>query len=535
MSRQSHKIRIQLALGFGITLLIMVGFGVYIFLQAIPLAEKMTDAQQTSVGLGRGELQEAANQANRLVVAALLFVCIGIVVVTAFLLRVLYSISHALSMITESIGNVLSGAGDQEIVLSHKDEFGEIAAFFNEAMQRMRLNESYLKAQNEEMSSLLMKSLHLEQELRAQKENTEQTVQTRTQELHQEHARFLASINSLPFGFMFVNQQLKILALNPRMQKMFGIGDEHASLDVIAEGVRQNAELFQVLFKTSRQCIEHKCVIVKPDIEVDGRFMRALFSPVIMQDEAIGCAMLVEDVTEDRILQRAKDEFFSIASHELRTPLTAIRGNASMIQQYYASDLKDDSAKQMVDDIHSSSIRLIAIVNDFLDVSRLEQKKVELDFKEFSIVDVVKKVANEMETDIKEKGLYLKTDIEEHVPKVYADRGRIEEVLYNLVGNAAKFTKHGGITISVRYQKDVVKVEVADTGCGISRTSQNLLFRKFQQAHESLFTRETERGTGLGLYISKLLMGLMHGTIVLESSEVDKGSVFSFTVPTRRI
>src|SRR5213075_2929978 len=100
--------------------------------------------------------------------------------------------------------------------------------------------------------------------------------------------------------------------------------------------------------------------------------------------EAIGTAILVEDVTEERVMARSKDEFFSIASHELRTPLTAIRGNTSLIQQYYKAQLKDGQLNEMVGDIHESSLRLIEIVNDFLDASRLEQGKMQFHPEPFS-------------------------------------------------------------------------------------------------------------------------------------------------------
>jgi len=251
--------------------------------------------------------------------------------------------------------------------------------------------------------------------------------------------------------------------------------------------------------------------------------------------ETIGWVVLIEDTTEATIQERSKDEFFSIASHELRTPLTSIKGNASMIMDFYKDALKDPQLKEMVDDIHTSAERLIEIVNDFLDLSRLEQGKMSFAYVPTSLDKVIEGVTYEMKVVLNEKKIYLKTDklTLNSLPLVWADENRLKQVIYNLIGNAAKFTDEGGISIttSLSDDKTLIKVILTDTGRGMTEESQQLLFHKFQQASSSLLTRDTTRGTGLGLYISKMIVESMGGKIALESSVVDKGSVFSFTVP----
>jgi signal transduction histidine kinase len=247
----------------------------------------------------------------------------------------------------------------------------------------------------------------------------------------------------------------------------------------------------------------------------------------------IGTVLLAEDITEVKVLERSRDEFFSIASHELRTPLTAIRGNASMALEYYSDSLKDPGLNQIVEDIHDSSVRLIEIVNDFLDMSRLEQGKISFEFDECSIEEIVEGIAYEMKTVINEKKIKLRVDtmVLNTLPKVWTDKNRVKQILYNLVGNAVKFTDEGSVTINAWAGKDSVKITISDTGRGISMESRKLLFHKFQQAGDSLLTRDTTRGTGLGLYISRLIAEKMGGAIILESTEEGKGSVFSLTVP----
>jgi len=243
--------------------------------------------------------------------------------------------------------------------------------------------------------------------------------------------------------------------------------------------------------------------------------------------------VLFEDITEQEVLNRSKDEFFSIASHELRTPLTAIRGNASMIMDFFTEQMKDKQLEEMVHDIHGSSTRLIDIVNDFLDVSRLEQGKVTYTYEEVALDEVIETVMYEMKAMLQEKHLALEFDNKTLgvLPKIWTDRNRLKQIIYNMVGNAAKFTDKGSISIEAKVEGPLLKVYVIDTGRGISAEGQKLLFHKFQQAGSSLLTRDTTRGTGLGLYISKMMVENMGGTMALEHSEEGKGSTFSFTMP----
>jgi signal transduction histidine kinase len=186
----------------------------------------------------------------------------------------------------------------------------------------------------------------------------------------------------------------------------------------------------------------------------------------------------------------------------------------------------------MIGDIHKSSMRLISIVNDFLDTSRLELGKMEFKKEKVSMEGLIDEILKEFTTTGSMKKLYLEAEKSKtKIPSVLADRDRTRQILINLIGNAIKFTEKGGIKIKIEPEKTSVKVLVADTGKGISPESQNLLFRKFQQATESIFTRDAINGTGLGLYISRMMAEGMGGEVRLESSAVGKGSVFSLTLP----
>lgn len=354
-------------------------------------------------------------------------------------------------------------------------------------------------------------------------------LEANNQVLKQEKTRFLASINALSLGFMLTDANQRVLMLNPTLHKMFKIPIDS---DLAVSNERQHT-LIRQLLEHSKKCIETQKDTSYEFTTEKGHYYRSLMAPIISAEGVSGVVILVEDVTEARVLARSRDEFFSIASHELRTPLTAIRGNTSMIKNMYADQLKDPDLETMIDDIYGSSVRLIEIVNDFLDVSSLEQRKMKFTPANFSIEKVIEGVIYEMSGMANEHDVQviMKNNLDS-LPLVHADANRTKQIVYNLIGNAIKFTEKGTVTIRGEIEgKRYIKVYVTDTGRGISSKNQALLFHKFQQAGSSILTRDTTKGTGLGLYISKLLTEHMGGKMVLENSAEGKGTTFSFTLP----
>lgn len=369
-------------------------------------------------------------------------------------------------------------------------------------------------------------------ELAHEKANVERRVIERTKELHEERAKLHASIESLALGFVLIDPSGKVVIKNKAIGLL--LGDDAGFNDV--------NELSHVLhgFQLAKYCTSVLTIgapSVLNEVNYRDKVLRIFVAGVDPDDATsgqskIGSVVLIEDITEVKVLERSRDEFFSIASHELRTPLTAIRGNSSMILDYYKDSMQKE-AKDVIGDIHESSVRLISIVNDFLDMSRLEQGKVPFNYTECELDKIIENVVYEMRTDIKEKKLAIRYEgmTLGKLPKIWADETRTKQIVYNLVSNAIKFTdKNGNITIVPTVVRDHVKISVIDTGRGIPVESRKLLFHKFQQAGNSILTRETSRGTGLGLYISRLLAEEMGGELKLDHTETDKGSTFSFTL-----
>jgi signal transduction histidine kinase len=351
-------------------------------------------------------------------------------------------------------------------------------------------------------------------------------------ELQEEKARLTASITSLSLGFILTDTTEHIVVINPAASRTLELHQEATEFNQIESVLKNSIDLHMLHLK----CESERRTIEVTDIVFGNKYLRIFLAPILSTakglEELIGTVILLEDTTEAKVMERSKDEFFSIASHELRTPLTSIRGNTSMILDYYKDQLQDRDLVEMLKDINASSIRLISIVNDFLNVSRLEQKKMEFKKESFDVIFLINQVFQELQS-MKNQNVEVRVENGDgKAPRVLADPDKTKEVLINLIGNALKFTEHGEVVVSIFAENSSFKIFVRDTGRGITPQYQSLLFRKFQQAGESLFTRDTTKGTGLGLYISKLLVEGMGGQIWLERSEAGKGTVFGFTLPS---
>jgi signal transduction histidine kinase len=397
-------------------------------------------------------------------------------------------------------------------------------------------NNHTLERTKRAMLNLLEDAKMLEEELKKEKVSVEKKIIARTDELREEQARLNASINSLESGFLITLKDGSTVTYNNALQRLFKLdvtnntnGIKLNMFHIIEKKLRTSLNLEEVI----RTAITSRKSVHVQDVEYENKFFDIFCAPIHSSDkkQIIGSVVLIEDVTAAKLLERSKDEFVSIASHELRTPLTAIRGNASMLLQLYGDKFTDTGSREIVDDIHNASTRLIGVVNQFLSMSRLEQKRTEFTMTKIALSNVAKKVVSTMTPIATQKNIALNFGDYSKLPAVKADEVRIEEVFMNVVDNAIKYTETGSVTIVIERTANYVKVKVTDTGKGIDPKNHSLLFHKFQQASANILTRDDSRSTGLGLYISKLLIEQMGGTIQLEQSQIGVGSTFSFTIP----
>lgn len=464
------------------------------------------------------------------------------------------SITKPLGHLRDEANKIKQGDFEVEVKIETGDEIEEVALAFNEMTKKLKEIyaglEDKVKEKTEELTSklkemeglngalsenksailnLLEDSRSLEEQLKVEKAGVEKKVDERTRELSEERAELLAVINSISRGLIVVDKSWKVILENETIGKLMDIKDKVNYLDVV-EYLREVIDLNKMVAESFLQNRE-----VKMEAKLIGARYLTIHTVPVMHQEIVGAvAIFVQDVTEAMTIQRSKDEFFSIASHELRTPLTAIRGNTSMMLDYYGEAFKDPELKQMLTDTHDASIRLIGIVNDFLDMSRLEQGKMQYTVTQVKIGEVVNKVVKDLSENAKVKGVELKVGGDEDTV-VKADAGKVEQILFNIIGNSLKFTDKGSVKISIKPDGKNVMIEIVDTGMGIPLGNQGILFHKFQQAGSSTITRDGAKGTGLGLYISRLMAEGMGGKLELVKSEEGKGSVFGITLPIVKV
>lgn len=364
--------------------------------------------------------------------------------------------------------------------------------------------------------------------------------------LEEAETKFQAAINAIQIGFIITNQKGEIETINVAAKGLLCSDNPNlkssltdpmiinltCSMDFIAKHL---SGTFDIKTEVQKVLNDRKPFRIN-NLSYKNLFLNIAIFPVFsikkkggIRLDFIGTVILIENVTEQRVLERSKEDFFSIASHELKTPLTIIKGNSEIIKKYFKQ--KDERLGQIINDIHTSSLNMIEIVNDFLDISRMEQGKIEFKKQVLDIIDLIKNTIKGFSDFASSKKLYIKFEVADGIPQVLADENRVKQVLINLLDNAIKFTEKGGVIIGLEKEDHLVRVTIEDTGCGISPTNQKLIFRKFQLASDDILSRSTAKSTGVGLYIAKFMVERMGGGIRLTKSTPGKGSTFEFTLP----
>src|SRR5262249_10408151 len=283
------------------------------------------------------------------------------------------------------------------------------------------------------------------------------------------------------------------------------------------------------------------------DIEIRSKkkdgvmiYLSLSVSPVRDLDgKIVGFLRVAKDITEKKRYERRlkeldkmKSDFVSNVSHELRTPLTSIKGSVDNMLDGLTGALNEKQVRYLAR-IKSNTDRLSRLINDLLDLSRIESGGVEVRSTAFTLTALAEEVAEHLKSLAAEKLIQIEVSPRDPKVTVWADRDKVTQVLMNLLGNALKFTpQNGKVTVAVEKNgDDYVQISVDDTGPGILPEEKNKIFAKFYQIAN--IQKEKPKGSGLGLAISKALVEMHGGTIWVES-EVGKGSTFYFTLPARQ-
>lgn len=352
------------------------------------------------------------------------------------------------------------------------------------------------------------------------------TIEKNKKEILREKAYIESAIKNILTGIAMIDIQGNLVVINPQTKELLGFS---ASQDIAADVLIRRMQVIGVdklidECKISNQ-LKGKDIVLPWG---ENRVLRCEAAPVKeSKGELVGVLVTLLDITQDKLIDQMKTDFVSLVSHELRTPLATIKEGVSLVLDKALGETTPAQAKILTVS-HTNISRLERIINELLDVSKIEAGKMELHRQAVNLADVINGVVVSFELRMKDKGLSFKINIEPKDIRVYIDSDKITEVFTNLVGNAMKFTEKGCIEISAQNKETTVECFVADSGIGIAKKDLSSVFGKFEQ-----FTRASgpgEKGTGLGLSIAKGIVEMHKGEIKVES-ELGRGTKFVFTIP----
>jgi len=369
-------------------------------------------------------------------------------------------------------------------------------------------------------------------------QNIAQQIYQRNRELLQERRRAEDLLFNVSEGVFAVDKEFKITIFNNRLNMMLGLpegtalGKDVDDVIILETEKGVPVDIKQYCFLPPQKMPILTDLVLKSP--VNDFFVKVMFSYIKSEkdEEDSECLVTISDVTKEIMLDKTKDDFLSLASHELRTPLTIIKSYLWMLLNDQKSPLGDQQ-KTYAERTAASTETMIAMVNDMLNISRLEQGKLNFNLKAGKIINSIQEGLTGFDLKAKEKNIGFKIDFST-LPletDAYYDDDKFKECIVNLVGNAIKFTKEGEVKVNVENAGNYIKISIIDTGVGISPEDVPQLFQKFGKGQRSYEKSEITGGSGLGLYIVKIYIEAMGGEVGYSSPGDFKGSVFWITVP----
>jgi PAS domain S-box-containing protein len=355
---------------------------------------------------------------------------------------------------------------------------------------------------------------------------------------HVETSRSQAILEAVADGVLVTDVAGKITLFNASAEQILGLNRN----EILGQSLDHFIGLFgnaaQTWMQTIRTWSEDPNTYKPGDtyeeqILLDNRMVVSVhLSPVRLRNDFLGTVSIFRDITHQVEVDRLKSEFVATVSHELRTPMTSIKGYVEILLMGAAGAMSPQQV-HFLDIVKSNTERLAILVNDLLDVSRIEAGRVTLSMQALDMREVAVDVITTFNRRMQEESrpMAIEIHVAPDLPRVYGDPERVRQILDNLVENAYQYTEVGGtIELNIHPEGEMMQIDVKDNGIGISAAEQKRVFERFYRGEDPLVLATS--GTGLGLSIVDYLVKMHNGRIWLESSGVrGEGSVFSFTLP----
>jgi PAS domain S-box-containing protein len=371
--------------------------------------------------------------------------------------------------------------------------------------------------------------------------------------LNQEKGKLNSMVESMADGVLMVDMKNRLLVINPATKEMLGITNKQANIFDVLDALSSKMDLRTKI----EEAIKQDQLEVVEQIGIGARTLRVLITPVKdSENQPMGAVVLLHDITKEKAIEKMRDDFTSMMVHELRSPLTGIRSIANLLRE---DKIKNEQKKyqDFIDLIVNNSTSMLDLVNDLLDVAKLEAGKFQVLRKDTDLGKLVQSKVQSFASLAQENKLTLQEKLGDLSSAVSLDENKIGQVYNNFISNAIKFTKSGGKidvcafigkkgeTLSnkvatlgmiwpgmkeITFESDQIVIAVVDSGMGIPEDQMAKLFNKFTQLEQSAMSEK--KGTGLGLVISKGVVEAHDGKVGV-FSEVGKGSVFYALIPVQ--
>jgi len=343
----------------------------------------------------------------------------------------------------------------------------------------------------------------------------------------EEKNKTLTIINNFTDGLLVFDKENKLSLINPQAEIFFDVRVK----DIIGRSILE-LSTFPTIAQMATLVGQEIKEIFRKEIPVkESLILEVSTIPIMREEERLGTLIILHDVTREKLIERMKTEFVSLSAHQLRTPLSAIKWTLRMLLDGDLGKITKDQ-RDFLEKTYKSNERMIDLINDLLDVTRIEEgrylyKPILTEFE-----PIVQFVINSYKDEIERKKIHFEfKKPEKKLPRVMIDVEKMRLAFQNLLDNAIRYTPSDGkVTVSLKYGKKEIELQVQDTGVGIPKDQQQRIFTKFFRGANAM-RMETE-GSGLGLFIAKNIIEAHGGKIWFESEE-RKGTIFHFTLPIK--
>jgi signal transduction histidine kinase len=459
-----------------------------------------------------------------------------------------FLIIRPLKVLTSSMTGILEGDLSKRLETDPHDQFGILANAYNALADKFE-SEGKRMAQQlkertaafdeiskkfEEKSDELEKSqvatINLLEDLEEDKAEVEQKVAERTADLTRERHKLLQVTSNMRGGAILLDEAKNVVFTNENAHAILGVPSDQVSSALILKAFYSYFSSSNIQDELQR-CFNGESFRI-PEIEGGGKVYEVFFHYI--QDSSdpvmgtIGYFILFYDITDAKLLERSKSELVAVASHQLRTPLTAMRGNVEMLVDESFGPLNKEQ-HELLDDVEVSTIRLITMVNEMLDITKIEKGDLEMSLEVLNVMEILQIVAKDLSSYAQRHEFVISLDGVDPQMFVYGDRVRVLQIFQNLTDNAIKYSSHPGrLDVSTSLKEKFVEIAFKDNGIGVPQNEQSKLFGRFYRASNTAKTASS--GSGLGLYIVKSIARQLGGDISFKSQE-GVGTTFYVLLP----